>query len=201
MRTYGLPTPPTKETSMATFTASAAQSNGPSVLPQSISHHARDPLHAPDLALSVGDVIQMCKVPNGAIDHQRRSSVARLRLAQSPSTWRRQRHLGLRASVVLSGLRHVALTYHAIFVALGAPTAQLQRRRHQIDIWLPTLKDANAACAAQIGADPTTTRIYACYNSDSHIIYAVEPTSFNDHFGLEVLGHEFWHALGATHPE
>jgi hypothetical protein len=63
-------------------------------------------------------------------------------------------------------------------------------------IWLPTLKDANAACAAQIGADPTTTRIYACYNSDSHIIYTVEPTSFNDHFGLEVLGHEFWHALG-----
>jgi uncharacterized lipoprotein NlpE involved in copper resistance len=30
-------------------------------------------------------------------------------------------------------------------------------------------------------------------------IYAIRPRSFNDNANLRVLGHEFWHCLGATH--
>lgn len=67
-------------------------------------------------------------------------------------------------------------------------------------VWLPSFKVANEICAFMAGVDPATTEIYACYNRDSNIIYTVEPADFNDHFLLEVLGHEFWHALGATHP-
>lgn len=32
-------------------------------------------------------------------------------------------------------------------------------------------------------------------------IYAVEPHGFRDHDRLATLGHEFWHCLGAKHPE
>lgn len=40
--------------------------------------------------------------------------------------------------------------------------------------------------------------ITSCYFAGT--IYAVQPTSFNDTTRLMILGHEFWHALGATHP-
>lgn len=68
-------------------------------------------------------------------------------------------------------------------------------------VWLSSLQAVNNACAFLSGEDPTTTRFYGCYSPATKIIYTVEPTSFNDHFALEVLGHELWHALGAEHPE
>lgn len=66
--------------------------------------------------------------------------------------------------------------------------------------WLPDYATVDAACAALDGeiADGT---ILACYYPPDHLIIAVEPTSFNDHFNLSIIGHEFWHALGAKHPE
>ncbi len=39
--------------------------------------------------------------------------------------------------------------------------------------------------------------LLGCYLNG--VIVAVEPKDFNDHKRLEVLGHELWHALGASH--
>lgn len=69
-------------------------------------------------------------------------------------------------------------------------------------IWLPSHKITNLACSALSGQPiPKDGTIVGCYNPSTQTIYAVQPRSFNDHFGLEILGHEFWHALGAEHPE
>ena len=65
-------------------------------------------------------------------------------------------------------------------------------------VWLPSFKAVNALCeflAEKQGM------IVGCYDSRTETIYAVEPENFNDAFHLEILGHEFWHALGAMHPE
>lgn len=70
-------------------------------------------------------------------------------------------------------------------------------------VWLPSHKITNQFCASMMGIPtpkPEDGTIVGCYNPESSTIYAVEPKSFNDHFGLEVIGHEFWHALGAEHP-
>jgi hypothetical protein len=38
------------------------------------------------------------------------------------------------------------------------------------------------------------------FGTTSHCtIYAVQPSSFDDKHRLEILGHELWHCLGATH--
>ena len=42
--------------------------------------------------------------------------------------------------------------------------------------------------------------ILGCYDPRNNTIYAPEPRNFNDLERLEILGHEFWHALGADHP-
>lgn len=68
-------------------------------------------------------------------------------------------------------------------------------------IWLPSHKATNQLCSALMDQPPPDKgTIVGCYNPETHTIYVVEPDSFNDHFGLEILGHEFWHSLGATHP-
>lgn len=41
------------------------------------------------------------------------------------------------------------------------------------------------------------TGITSCYYAGT--IYAVQPENFNDTDRLMILGHEFWHALGAKH--
>lgn len=66
-------------------------------------------------------------------------------------------------------------------------------------VWVKSYAEADAICAAIAGETARGT-ILACYAVATQTIYAVQPTSFNDQFGLMVLGHEFWHALGADHP-
>lgn len=66
-------------------------------------------------------------------------------------------------------------------------------------VWLPTFSAVDAYCKLP-HRDPHTIT-FGCFNPDTNVIYAVQPSSFNDHFRLEILGHEFWHALGAVHPD
>lgn len=42
--------------------------------------------------------------------------------------------------------------------------------------------------------------ILGCFDPSSNTIYTPQPRSFNDRQRLVILGHEFWHALGADHP-
>lgn len=66
-------------------------------------------------------------------------------------------------------------------------------------IWAESLVQADQLCSYLAGEEPTGA-ILACYHIPSSTIIAVEPKSFNDSFHLMILGHEFWHALGAEHP-
>ena len=66
-------------------------------------------------------------------------------------------------------------------------------------IWKQNVKDVDSICNELGGKKPTGT-IIGCYDYNTKTIYAVEPTSFNDEPRLFILGHEFWHALGAEHP-
>ncbi len=66
-------------------------------------------------------------------------------------------------------------------------------------VWVATHAEADAICSAIAGTKVKGT-ILACYVPLTQTIYAVQPTSFNDQFALYILGHEFWHALGAEHP-
>lgn len=69
-------------------------------------------------------------------------------------------------------------------------------------VWLPSYKAVNQFCSFLMGQPPPTDgMIVGCYNPMNNTIYAVEPKNFNDKQRLEILGHEFWHALGAEHPE
>lgn len=38
-----------------------------------------------------------------------------------------------------------------------------------------------------------------CFDPSNNTLYVPEPRNFNDYERLEILGHEFWHALGAEH--
>lgn len=68
-------------------------------------------------------------------------------------------------------------------------------------VWLPDYKTANELCSQFDSAPPKPgVTILACYLPATQTIFAVEPKSFNDLTNLTILGHEFWHALGATHP-
>jgi hypothetical protein len=69
-------------------------------------------------------------------------------------------------------------------------------------VWLPNFRMVDAACALTNGDPPSKgPKIFVgCFDPRTSTIYAVEPSSFNDSFRLEILGHEFWHALGAEHP-
>lgn len=63
-------------------------------------------------------------------------------------------------------------------------------------VWLPTFEAVHSICTIQLAEQG----VVGCFNPATNTIYAVEPVNFNDHFKLEILGHEFWHALGAQHP-
>lgn len=66
-------------------------------------------------------------------------------------------------------------------------------------VWLKDFAAVDAVCSA-LGWVKPEGGIVGCYSPATQTIYAVEPTSFNDHLRLLILGHEFWHALGANHP-
>lgn len=66
-------------------------------------------------------------------------------------------------------------------------------------MWYPDYGTVDLVCSYIAGSKPEGT-ILACYEYATSTIHAVEPSSFNDQFNLMILGHEFWHALGATHP-
>ncbi len=68
-------------------------------------------------------------------------------------------------------------------------------------VWLPSFDAVNHFCSFLMSQPiPTDGVIVGCYDRETETIYAVEPKSFNDEKRLEILGHEFWHALGARHP-
>jgi hypothetical protein len=69
-------------------------------------------------------------------------------------------------------------------------------------VWLPSLQAVNHFCSFLMDRKPPTppSMIVGCFDPSSDTIYAAEPRSFNDEYRLEILGHEFWHALGAEHP-
>lgn len=70
-------------------------------------------------------------------------------------------------------------------------------------VWMPSLMAVNHMCSKLMGIPPDPkdgSMIVGCYNPVTKTIYAAEPRNFNDHYRLEILGHEFWHALGAEHP-
>lgn len=66
-------------------------------------------------------------------------------------------------------------------------------------VWLKTQKEVDLVCSIIGNTKPKGT-ILGCYVEQTTTIYAVEPKDFDDSWGLHILGHEFWHALGAKHP-
>lgn len=89
-------------------------------------------------------------------------------------------------------------------VAFAAPTGQYPEHAKSTRttvtvniVWLPSFQAVNALCGFLMEKQGT---IVGCFDPKTQTIYAVEPENFNDHFKLEILGHEFWHALGAQHP-
>ncbi len=68
-------------------------------------------------------------------------------------------------------------------------------------VWLRSFDAVNHFCSFLMDQPiPTDGVIVGCYDDSTKTIYAVEPGNFNDEKRLEILGHEFWHALGASHP-
>lgn len=65
--------------------------------------------------------------------------------------------------------------------------------------WIPDHATLDLLCAFLMD-ELAEGRILACFDRSTTTIYAVEPSSFNDLLHLSILGHEFWHALGAEHP-
>lgn len=66
-------------------------------------------------------------------------------------------------------------------------------------VWLEP-EAVDAFCSHLMGL-PASGHILACYNTATGTIFTPEPASFEDHYRLMLLGHEFWHALGAEHPD
>lgn len=111
--------------------------------------------------------------------------------------------------MLTSLLKGLALTALALFVCpLGAGIIQYPPEAHATEttvtvrvVWLASYAEVNRVCHMidKSRPDPdATTSILACFWNNT--IYAVQPANFNDEFNLMILGHEFWHALGAEHP-
>lgn len=66
-------------------------------------------------------------------------------------------------------------------------------------VWLPDFRMVDLVCA-YLSHEKPEGRIKGCFDPMTTTIYAVEPSSFNDMRLLGILGHEFWHSLGAMHP-
>lgn len=70
-------------------------------------------------------------------------------------------------------------------------------------VWLKSYDSVDVVCNLLDGVFPPPndgTMIVGCFDPRDNTIYAVQPRNFNDSEHLEILGHEFWHALGALHP-
>jgi hypothetical protein len=63
--------------------------------------------------------------------------------------------------------------------------------------WVRNKAEGNRICASK-GA-PEYSGACAYGTTDSCNIVAIQPRDFNDTEALAVLGHEFWHCLGAKH--
>lgn len=98
----------------------------------------------------------------------------------------------------------VAFFFAAICQSGDAPTGQYPDSARSTKttvtvnvIWVKNFEAVDAICSMMM---QPKGQIVGCYNPLTHTIIAVEPINFNDHYALEILGHEFWHALGAMHP-
>lgn len=102
---------------------------------------------------------------------------------------------------LLAGLLFgVALFSSASNAAQYPDSAKSTRNTVTVNVvWMTDHDEVDAICSAFAGIEPKGT-IRGCYLPSNNVIYVVEPTSFNDHYHLLILGHEFWHALGADHP-
>lgn len=92
----------------------------------------------------------------------------------------------------------------ALFSAQAAdrypPSAKSTRTTVTVHVvWLENQKTVDAVCSTLAGGSPEG-KIAGCYFETNSTIYTVQPKSFNDTYWLSILGHEFWHALGAEHP-
>jgi len=97
----------------------------------------------------------------------------------------------------------LALSGLAFFVSAAdqyPPSARSTQRDVTVHVvWAANTVLVDRVCSA-LNNEPPKGHILACYYPPTETIYIVEPESFNDVWGLHVLGHEFWHALGADHP-
>lgn len=94
----------------------------------------------------------------------------------------------------------VALSLSAAATNHYPPTASGTRTTVTVRvIWLDSFKHVDVFCSWLAKETPQQS-ILGCYDPSTVTIFAVQPTSFNDVHKLEILGHEFWHALGAQHP-
>lgn len=95
--------------------------------------------------------------------------------------------------LVLSGLALFSFAWYP-------PHASSTRTETTVRVkWLPDFETVDLVCSF-IDKTKPKGNILACYLEQNHTIYAVQPESFNDTAHLAILGHEFWHALGAEHP-
>ena len=91
----------------------------------------------------------------------------------------------------------LSLSAHAVQYPDSAKSTETTITVHIV--WMPTYEAVDKACSA-LGNTPPEGTIVGCYHPASKTIFAVEPANFNDYPKLVILGHEFWHALGAEHP-
>lgn len=66
-------------------------------------------------------------------------------------------------------------------------------------VWMDP-EEVDQKCAEGSPPRPPNEVYLGCYDPNTSTIYAPQPRSFNDLYRLVILGHEFWHALGAMHP-
>ena len=109
----------------------------------------------------------------------------------------------LQAKKLLFGVAFFLLALHSFAAGKYPDSAKSTRTTVTVHIiWLPSFNAVNHLCSFLAGHPiPTDGIIVGCYEPQSQTIFAVEPKNFDDSTRLEILGHEFWHALGASHPE
>lgn len=88
--------------------------------------------------------------------------------------------------ILVSAAEQAALTQRA---TVKTTTVYIQ--------WVRNKAEGNRVCVSK-GA-PEYSGACAYGTTDSCNIVAIQPKDFNDTEALAVLGHEFWHCLGAKH--
>ena len=109
----------------------------------------------------------------------------------------RMKKLSLICAIVLAGCSPSSTnTYET--------TSQAKWKSTTIEIHWVAETDINSVCQNLGTNDSPSGEYNACARSKPDSIniceiYAVQPTNFDDTGNLQVLGHETWHCLGATH--